>query len=267
MFTIYIDDSGTAPEQKIAVAAGIVIPAARIPKFESEWNKFLKQEQIPDGFHASECLARNQHSPFSDWDDKRVRRVFASVRQLTVRFFVKGFCIGIHKQDYDEVLTPELKSAVGDSHYTWALSSVIGHAEDLSKEKKTPMTYVFDNAGKVLRREVTDALEFMEAMEPGRFSGNWIFGKRSAIPALQAVDLFAWTCFQQFRRVRFDTPISVIADETDLGYEEGRNGQWRIVQSLSREGIEKWVAENHSNPRTQEIIDFKKKLRESKRKK
>lgn len=263
MFTIYIDDSGTAPEQRMAVAAGIVVPAARIPKLESEWNAFLKKEHIPE-FHTSECLARNQHSPFAAWDDQRVRRVFALVRQLTIRFSVKGFCIGIHKQDYDEVLTVDMKDAIGDSHYAWALSSVIGHAEDFSKEHKASMTYVFDNAGKVLRREVTDALEFMETKEPGRFSGNWMFGKRSEIPALQAVDLFAWTCFQQFRRARFGTPIRAIADETNLGYEKGRRGTWRTVQSLSREGLEKWVAENRDNPRTQEIIEFKKKLRETK---
>lgn len=260
MFTIYVDDSGTAPEQKVAVAAGIVVPAARIPKFESEWNRFLRTEKIPE-FHTSECLARNERSPFASWDDQRVRRVFTLVRQLTIRFSVKGFCIGIHKQDYEDVLTADLKDAVGDSHYTWALSSVIGHAEDFSKKQGAPMTYVFDNAGKVVRREVTDALEFMGAMEPERFSGNWMFGKRSEIPALQAVDLFAWTCFQQFRFSRFNTPIPVIAHETNLGYEEGRGGEWRIVESLSREGIEKWVAENRDNPRTKEIISFKQEQR------
>ncbi len=262
MFTIYIDDSGTSPEHRMAVAAGIVIPATRIRKFDSEWRRFLQDERIPE-FHASECLARNQHSPFSAWDDERVRRVFARVRQLTIRFSIRGFCIGIHKLDYDEVLTADMKAAVGNSHYTWALSSLIGLADDLSRQQGAPMTYVFDNAGKAIKREVTDALEFMESMEQGRYAGCWIFGKRSETPALQAVDLFAWTCFQQFRRSRFGNPIPDLVYETDLGYEQGRRGTWRTVQSLNREGIEKWVSENRDNPRTKEIIAFKERLRES----
>lgn len=264
MFTIYIDDSGTAPEQKMAVAAGIVVPAARISKFESEWTRFLREEHIPE-FHASECLARNQHSPFASWDEETVRRVFSRVRQLTIRFSVKGYCIGIHKHDYDEVLTPDLKAAVGNSHYAWALSSVLGHALDFAEQHKAPMAYVFDNAEKVVKREITDALEFAENIYPGKFAGNWTFGKRADIPALQGVDLFAWTCFQQFRRARFNTPIPSIANETDAGYALGRNGQWRTIQSLTREGIEKWAEKNRNNPRTSEIIKFKKERAHSRK--
>lgn len=260
MLTIYIDDSGTSPAQRIAVAAGIVIPSARIPRFESEWNRFLERERIPE-FHASECLAKNQHSPFASWDDRRVRRVLFTVRQLTIRFSVKAFCTGVHKQDYDDVLTADMKSAVGNSHYSWAVSSVIGHAEDFSKKHNEPITYVFDNADKLIRKEVTEAMEFMNSKEKGRFSGNWIFGKRRYIPGLQAVDLFAWTCYQKFRQARFGAPIRPIAEELNLDYQEGRDGQWRIVESLSRDGIEKWVAENRSNSRTQEIIEFKKNMK------
>lgn len=221
----------------------------------------LGQEQIPE-FHASECLARNLHSPFATWDDERVRRAFTRVRQLTIRFSVRGFCTGIHKQDYDEVLTEDMKSAIGDSYYTWALSSVIGHAYDFSRQQKAPITYVFDNAEAAIKKEVTDAMAYMESKDPGHF-GNWMFGKRSEVPALQAVDLFAWTCFQQFRQSRFGKTIPDLADETDLGYEQGRLGTWRTVESLNREGIERWVSDNRNNPRTREIVAFKEWRRES----
>jgi hypothetical protein len=264
MFTTFIDDSGTAPEHKIAVACGIVVPTARIARFESEWKSLLQKEGISD-FHASECLARNPHSEFSTWDDETVRRVFTKIRQLTIRFFVRGFCIGVYKDDYDEVLTADMKAAVGNSHFTWALSSVLGLALDWADAQKAPMHYVFDNAGKILQREITDGLEFAENIYPGRIARHWMFGKRADTPALQAADLFAWTCFQQFRRARLKHSIHPIAEETNEGYEEGRKGEWRTVQSLTREGIENWVAANRDNPRTKEIIAFKAKLKEARK--
>ncbi len=261
MFTIYIDDSGTAPEQRMAVASGIIFPALRIRHFESEWNAFLLKEGISE-FHTSECLAHNQHSEFAGWDDERVRRVFARVRQITFKYSVKGFCIGIHKKDYDEVLTADMKEAVGESHYTWAVSSLIGLAEDWATARGLPIEYVFDNEGKPVKREIISAMEFIdEVLYPGRFTGHWSFRKRIDVPALQAVDLFAWTCFQQFRHVRFGDPIHSLAKESNLAYEKAQNGEWRVVQSLHRQGIEDWVTKNRDSQRTQEILAFKRKKR------
>jgi hypothetical protein len=264
MFTTFIDDSGTAPEHKIAVACGIVVPTARLGRLESEWKSFKQRERIPE-FHASECLARNQHSPFATWDDETVRRVFTQVRKFTIRFSVQGFCIGIYKDDYEELLTPDLKTAVGNSYFTCAVSSVLGLALDWAESQKVSMDYVFDNTEKAVRREIVDSLEFAENVYTGRIAGHWNFGKRVDIPALQAVDLFAWSCYQQFRRARLNHSIHPIAVETNKGFEDGRNGKWGIVQSLTREGIANWVAANRNNPRTKEIIAFKEKLKEARK--
>jgi hypothetical protein len=266
MFTTFIDDSGSAPEHKMAIAAGIVVPTARIAKLESEWKRLLSEERFSD-FHSSECAARNQHSDFANWSDETVQRVFRRVSHLAIRFAVKGFCIGIHKDDYDEVLTPNMKAAVGNSHYTWALSSLLGLALDFATAQKTSMHYVFDNCGKVQREEIVSALEFSERVYPGSFTGHYLFGNRKDMPALQMVDLFAWTCFQMFRHARFQQPVLGIAFEMDEGFAQGRKGEWRIIQSLSREGLEKWVAEKASNPRTQEIIAFKQQRKEARRSK
>ncbi len=262
MFTLYVDESGTAPEHKMAIAAGIVVPALQVRRLEGEWNTFLEKQQIPE-FHASECLARNPHSAFADWNDDRVRKVFARVRQITFKYSIKAFCIAIHKKDYDDFLTADLKKAVGNSHYTWAASSVIGLASDWSIEHKAPMEYVFDNATKDVKVEIESAMDFMETKSPGEFAGHYSFCSRKEIPALQAVDLFAWTCFQAARKARLGHPIHPIAHESALAYHAAREGNWWLVQSLTREGIEKWVAEYHDNPRTKEIIAFKQKQKEA----
>ena len=262
MFTIYMDDSGTAPEHKIAIASGIIFPALQIRNLQSEWDKFIHKEQIPD-FHASECLARNPHSPFASWSDERVRRVFARIRQITFKYSVQGFCIAIYKKDYDELLTPDMKLAVGESHYSWAVSSVIGLARDWAFTHGVPMEYVFDTAEKSVKRELDDAMQFIESQYPGEFVGHYSFRNRKEVPALQATDLFAWTCFQAARKARVGHQPHPIAHESALAYYAAKGGQWWVVQSLNREGIEKWVAENRDNPRTQEIIAFKQKLKES----
>lgn len=248
----------------MAVACGILLPTLQLKRFEPEWNAFLHSEGIPD-FHSSVCLARNSHSAFANWDDERVRRTFARVRQITFKYSIKGFCIGIHKEDYDEVLPLEMKTAVGESHYTWAVSSVLGLAEDWASSRGVPMEYVFDNADKPIKREIEDAIEFSDTLFPGRFAGHYQFRNPKEVPALQAVDLFAWTCFQAFRKARFKHPLHPIAAESRESYLGAKGDEWSIIQSLTREGLEKWVKENRNNPRTKEIIAFKQKAEQARR--
>lgn len=264
MFTTYIDDSGSAPEHKMAIASGIILAACRLEQFESEWNTFLVKEGIAE-FHASECLARNPRSEFANWDDERVTRVFARVRQITFKYFVKAFSIGIHKQDYNEVVTPEMKLAVGESHYVWAVSSVLGLAHDWAISRNAPMEYVFDTAEKKVKREVDDVLAFVDVAFPGHFIGHYAFRNRREVPALQAVDLLAWTCFQGFNASRFGRIPHPIADASIHGYLSTKGPEWRVIQSLNREGLEKWVNDNKNNPRTQEIIEFRQRQKEARR--
>lgn len=262
MFTIYIDDSGTSPEQKVAIAAGIIIPRIQIARFDDEWSKFLEREYISN-FHSSICLARNHKSEFANWDDQRVRKVFARVRQLTFKYSVKGFCIGIHKQDYEDVLPADMKAAVGRSYYTWAVSSVLGLAYDWAAKRSVPIEYVFDEENKNIKCEIEDALAFSEKIYGDHFLGHYSFRMRRDIPSLQAVDHFAWACYQGFRRSRTQHPLKPIATESIEAYLTAKGGRWREIQSLNREGLEKWVAEMRNNPRTQEILEFKKKRKET----
>jgi len=263
MFTIFIDDSGSAPEHKMAIASGIVVPAIKIVPLENEWNSFLQKEGIPE-FHASECLARNPHSAFANWDDARVRRVFARVRQMTLKYSVRGFCIAIHKDDYTQVMPEDMRKRVG-SFYTWAVSSVIGMAYDFSVERGVEMEYVFDTAEKEVKREIDEAMLYSERLHPGCFVGHYSFRKRVQVPTLQAADLFAWTCYQAARHTRFNHPIHDIAAESWLGYWSAHQGSWRRIESLNRQGIEDWVKKTYLSPEDLAIKEFKEKQQEARR--
>jgi hypothetical protein len=224
----------------------------------------LNREHISD-FHSSICLARNHKSEFGNWDEEHVRRVFARVRQITFKHSVKGFCIGIQKQDYDAVLPADMKAAVGQSYYTWAVSSLLGLGHDWAHERSVPIEYVFDEESKDIKREIEDSIAFSERSYGDHFSGHYSFRRRKEVPGLQAVDQFAWACFQGFRKARFNHPLHSIAVESREAYLRAKDAEWSEIQSLTREGLEKWVAEMHNNPRTNEILEFKKQLQDARK--
>jgi hypothetical protein len=85
MFTAYIDDSGTDPQQQVANATVLIIPAARIVTLESEWNQLRKREGFSH-WHTSEFVARNPKSEFANWDDPKHERVFRRVRELCKKY-------------------------------------------------------------------------------------------------------------------------------------------------------------------------------------
>jgi hypothetical protein len=59
LFTVYLDDSGTAPDQQVAMASALLVPGSRITALDDEWNALKKKEEFSD-FHMSECLYSNK---------------------------------------------------------------------------------------------------------------------------------------------------------------------------------------------------------------
>ncbi len=75
------------------------------------------------------------------------------------------------------------------------------------------MKYVFDTAEKEIKREIDDAMEYMELRFPGDCA-DYFFGNDEKFRVLQAVDLFAWTCFQQGKRARVGQTIHKLGHES-----------------------------------------------------
>ncbi|MGC1372409.1 MAG: DUF3800 domain-containing protein [Candidatus Sulfotelmatobacter sp.] len=262
-FSIYIDDSGSAPEHKFAIAAGIVFPAKRIAAFEREWRTFLKREGMPE-LHASECVARNPHSPFADWDDHRVERALMRAQAIIFKFSVKAFSVGIHKQDYDEVMPQEMRLGMSRSHYVWAVSSLLGLGYDWATfAQVAPMEYVFDNVPKLEKRDIEESIEYSEAVYADHFSGHYSFRSRKEVAGLQAADLFAWVCYQAGRRTRFDIPMNAIAEKLWNYFRFRNRGEWSTVQSLSREGLEMWVKKAYGGPEDLRWREYKQRQTEA----
>lgn len=258
MFTIYIDDSGSSPDQRFVVAAGMIFPAKRLDAFEREWHNFLMKERIPE-LHASECAAHNPKSPYAGWENSHIRSVMLRAQQIIFKYSLQSFSIGIKKSDYDELVPKEMWLSVSESHYVWAASSILGLSFDWASKKQVSMEYVFDTASKDEKRDITEAIDYSEDLYPDHFVGHYSFRVRKEVPGLQAVDLFAWTCFQAAMRTRFQVPMNPIADELWTAFRLHREQQWSEIQSLSREGLEDWVRKTAGSPEDLRLREYKQK--------
>ena len=126
MFTAYIDDSGSDPNQHVANATALIIPAQRIIALDREWKALQEKEGFTD-FHTSEFVARNPKSEFALWDDDKQNRVFLRVREIIKKYGAQVMSFTVHKADYDGVLPPDLRRYAGKYHYSWAIRHVMTH--------------------------------------------------------------------------------------------------------------------------------------------
>jgi hypothetical protein len=251
MLTVYIDDSGTAPAQQVAIASGLILPTKRLIAFENEWKNFLEKEGITE-FHTSVCVARNKHSEYADWDEKRVQRIVARVRQIIRKYFPKAFSISINKALYDAVIPDELRRVIGKQHYSWGVDAVCGFIWNWAHDRRVPIEYVFDNldrkSQKAQKEEIEAAMSHGELMHPGDFAGHYSFRNRREVYALQCADLFAWTCYQRSLEMIAGKPLHPIAEECWKQFALWDNAQWSDTWIAPKDALEDWVRRVYADP-------------------
>jgi Protein of unknown function (DUF3800) len=246
MFTAYIDDSGTAPEQKVAIATALVLPAHRIIKFQSEWNTFLEKWGIED-FHASECAVANPKSDFAGWDESKVRTVFKRIRQIIKKYGMCSYSLAVNKSDYDEVVPVEDRRLFGHNHYTYAIHNLLAFLDNWAcrNEVEHPLEFVFDWIDEKTqckqKREIEDSIVRSEKTRPGRFAGHYSFGNRKEVPGLQCVDLIGWTCYRFALNTFGGPPLTNLQSECWQDFSNYRNGQWLTSIGQTRHQIREAV--------------------------
>jgi hypothetical protein len=273
MSTLYIDDSGTSPNQPIAIAAGVIIPAHRLELFEREWNRFLEKYGIvEDGLHASICFSKNADSAFADWTNDRVADAFKRARRLLRKHVVKGFCIAIHKKDYEEIVPPEMRAGIGAADYVWAVSSLLGLGYDWSVKHSAPMEYVFDTIDdKKIRRDIAEAIDYSSEPHMGygdHFTNHHMFRARKEVPGLQLADFFAWHSYQAAWQSVTKRPMPKLVAETWLRLsaqisDDKNAGTKYIVQRLNREALAAWVKRTYGSPGELAVREYKQKLKQA----
>lgn len=217
-FTVYLDDSGTSPDQKIANATALIIPADKILDMEQELAVLKKKEGFTD-FHTSVFVARNPKSEFANWSDGKQKRVFRRMRQITRKYTPQIFSLAVNKADYDSILPTEFRKYSGN-HYTWALRHILPFVQmwRVPFPDIPPYEWVFDWMEKhdPGRKEIETVMEQAEdqAQIQRNVKGDYInyhFRSRKLVAGLQCADLVAWTNYQFALKAYFKKPLHPLA--------------------------------------------------------
>lgn len=247
VITVYIDDSGTAPNQQIAIASALVVESKRIASLDQEFS-ILAQEEGFSYFHTAECAAGNSKSAFAGWDCERKRRVCSRVRQIAMKYGVNACSIAIERNAYDEIVPAAIRSEGGRFHYTWAVGYLIEMLDHWAAAAKTgvPLEYVFDwmddKAQKDAKAEIVTVMARAEDRRPGFYKGHYSFARCKETRALQCADILAWTCYQQALFALVHTPLKGIAQEGFAEFGSYYGGIWLSAIVQTREQLKQWVA-------------------------
>jgi hypothetical protein len=206
MLTIYIDDSGTSPENAVAVAAGWIAQTPSWADFESAWEtaRNIDGDKF-DCMHMAEFVFGQKGTEFEGWSLEKKQRIATRLRGMIKNAADKGFALGIAKKDFDEVVPSALRAQGFESHYTYAIRRVLGMIDVWrQKERITePIEYVFDwmDPRDPRRKEIEVVFGTAEG-EPealrryGLSKGGFSFRPKRNLSPLQAADMFAWLMYQ-----------------------------------------------------------------------
>jgi hypothetical protein len=260
MFDVYLDDSGTSPDQQVAIATALVIPAQKIAGLEREWNNL----RIKEGFlcfHMAEFVARNQKSDFANWDNEKRTRVYTRVKQITRKYGVAAFSFAVLKKDYDEIVTEPWREHFGIDHYAWALRHVMAFLDDWRLARPIPpLAYIFDWMGgpKDARhkavRTVMDQQEYLaiEAKRPGEYTG-YNFRHQKDFAGLQCVDPIAWSCYQVALEQFKGTPPKPFSSATFLEYVAPP--PFLKCRFVTRDNLKRWFEGEQKEPKSIELFE------------
>jgi hypothetical protein len=240
MVNVYIDDSGTALSQRIAVASALIIPAIRIGRLEVEWANFCEKYEITaKGFHSSECVARNPKSEYANWDDTKVQKALNRVGQITKKYGVRALSFAVKKTDYDDLMPRKWKNFAGRHHYTWAIKHVFSLLRGWrdATNPDNPVEYFFDWQEGEPKKEIETMMSQEEVVRPGQYEDHYSFRKRQDIPALQCTDLLAWSSLAVARQYFEGTPISEHAKRVYKDFRTHRNETWMIGRTIGRQNL------------------------------
>lgn len=252
-FTAYIDDSGTAPDQKVANATAFLIPASRICRLEAEW-ELLKKKEGFTFFHTSEFVSKNPKWEFAKWDDKKRERVFRKILRICKSYGKNAISFTVNKEDFLDVVPEQLLKHMGKYPFTWAMRFVVSHLDEWRiwqrLNPRPEFRYVFARMGppREARLEVVEVMEQAEYNaelngNPGGYLRHGFEDPRE-IYGLQCMDVIAWTCYQTALEYFIDTPphpFAKMAWKYFGGFNHPRD-RWLHAVTVTRPKLKEFIA-------------------------
>jgi predicted metal-binding protein len=271
MFRVYLDDSGTDPNQPVAIATAFVVPVRQIARLESEWNTLKKKEGF-DSLHFSAMVAKNPKTEYVDWDNEKQVRVTRRLCDISRKYgnAYGAVSFAVMKSDYDEVVPARLREAIG-IHFTWAIRHIVSFLDSWRKSANVtaPLEYVFDWMGDrrdPRRKEIEEVMCQAESL--ANLGGkekeytNYSFQHRKDVPGLQCVDGLGWVCYRHALLTFRGTPLPPLAEESWKRLAANvRNDSWLQVFTLTRASLADWARREMEEGKSLKRFDEWKKSR------
>jgi hypothetical protein len=218
MFAVYVDDSGTHDDARIA-AAGCCVSSVRLWKrFERDWIAVEKDEGFQH-FHMSAFAAcslqawcrdcRNgttteEDHPWRRWSERKRKRVLKRLLPIVCENVRFGTGWAIIKKDYNGVVTGELRDRTGEP-YSYAFACSAGQLRKWRDWHKItePMEYIFDLMPHK-EKEAEIASLFVRSVEVthavqnyGMVPQGFSFKNKKLVRQLLSADMLAWATVQE----------------------------------------------------------------------
>ena len=223
--TVYVDDSGTEPNQKIAAASFCVATVDQWQQFLKAWNKIAVREGFElKNFHMTEFAAcrpthicpQCQHGhtsarehPWQRWSDQKRESVLRRMAKAVVKYVEFGVGHAYTKADYDEHVRNSparhvYNAPIGDEYLTFAIQRCGGSFAEWRaiNGRRDRLKFVFDSSSKKEKKEI--AKVFFAAANDGERIVNGVerwfnpeegvsYESRKTTHQLLSPDMLAWT--------------------------------------------------------------------------
>jgi hypothetical protein len=204
-YAIYLDDSGTDPNQEVVVVAGYISTAREWKKLSAAWRNVLKRYGVPY-FHMTEFMSRRGSKlfPKQAWPDERKNELITELVGIVGRGAMCQIGHAIPKHDWNAVVDARVKQHIGGP-FAVCLNVCLRHAlqwlpADLAPEERVGV--VFDQGTQADTRHLLWAygLEQRIRQEHGDHRlGPLQFDDKRSCPPLQAADIPALLHYQYVR--------------------------------------------------------------------
>jgi hypothetical protein len=219
MLTVYVDDSGTHNEARVAAAACCVSSVSEWGTFNRKWREVECREAFRH-FHMSAFAAcrrdewcrdcrdgktSEEEHPWRSWSSNKRERVITKLVNIVYKYIQVGFGWAIIKEDYNDLVAPPLRDKTGEP-YTYAFACCGGQIKKWRDYRKItqPMEYVFDLIPHK-EKETQIATLFVRSLEYdpeaatkyGFTQTGYSFKNKKLVLPLLAADMLAWATVQE----------------------------------------------------------------------
>jgi len=193
MLAAYFDDSGTHGEAPIVTVGGLIGSVPDWQAFEIKWREKLRKP-LPgkpelSQFHLSDCVYG--YGEFEEYSDAERDSVRFDFREIIRESNLYGLSATILRPDWDELVTGELRAALGTAERQCMVNcfdQALDWAQKNSKHDKIALVY---DCGRK-----TKELDVVFDVYRQRYCGlpeivSITFGRVKEIPPLQGSDIIA----------------------------------------------------------------------------